>query len=241
MKLIFLSMIIFIASCASTSINIIQSFAGDENILIVSKFDDKILVKKHVRISWSSPDFYVNVDDWNINQRVTEKTINFLSQKYSTYSNNEISENILTPSINFFTGYPNPIMLDQVRPYLVDNNINYILLISPIEFNGVFGGNTNSDGLGVFQNTISGQYSKAFGLVSVNVYDAESGKYVYGNGNVGINDPRSNWFYSSNINIPTITKASDILNDDLVYIRNNIDRILDILLRRSVDDLSLGD
>jgi hypothetical protein len=228
----------FLNGCASNNIERAKSITSEEPILVLSQFPDEFQVKTVGFTVFGNDLFYLDISDWQLNDYVENKFESLISAGYTVLKNPELRFQVAKPDYNYFTLEKYPLKNKELDLYVKNNNVKYVLLISPMKYKAdpYFGTNQHINDFGVYQ----GKRTIAFLQMHFWLYDAITGNFVASGGDGGYTDDSPSWIGSSNLYFPKkLTSKDDVDLKIKSQIENKIKGLFDTLLTRNVSALKL--
>ncbi|WP_282168035.1 hypothetical protein [Shewanella japonica] len=227
-----------LSGCASNNIERAKSITSEEPILVLSQFPDEFQVKTVGFTVFGNDLFYLDINDWQLNDYVENKFESLISADYQVLKNPELRFQVAKPDYNYFTLEKYPLKNKELDLYVKNNNVKYVLLISPMKYKAdpYFGTNQHINDFGVYQ----GKRTIAFLQMHFWLYDATTGNFVASGGYGGYTDDSPSWIGSSNLYFPKkLTSEDDVDLKLKSQIENKIKGLFDTLLARNVSALKL--
>jgi hypothetical protein len=233
-----LTSIFLLCGCVSNDIERAKNITSNEPILVLSQFPDEFQIKTVGFTAFGNDLFYLNIDDWKLNDYVENKFESLISSDYTILKNPELRFQVAGPDANYFTLEKYPLKNNELNKYVKNNNVKYVLLISPMKYNAdpYFDTNQHINDFGVYQ----GKRTIAFLQMYFWLYDATTGNFVANGAYGGYTDEAPSWIGSSNLHLPKkLTSKDDIDSKINSQIESRIKELFDTLLPRNVNALKL--
>lgn len=227
-----------LSGCVSNDIERAQSITSNEPILVLSQFPDELQIKTIGFTVFGNDLFYLDIDDWQLNDYVENKFESLISSDYKVLKKPELRFIVARPDYNYFTSEKYPLKSHELSEYVKGHNVKYVLLISPMKYKAdpYFGTNQHINDFGVYQ----GKRTITFLQMHFWLYDAITGNFVANGGYGGYTDDAPSWIGSSNLYLPKkLTSKDDVDSKINSQIEQQIKGLFDTLLPRNINALKL--